>query len=533
MRQAALALTVSVALVTATGLAGAAGAERAGGVAPPIPDGRAVAPSRLGAIGPMAERAGAGAGVRAAGLAARTSRTDQVLRGRLGRGQLPSRVPKAAGLWISSAELARLPMSGEAWARMKAAADGDLGTPTLAALDASHDVKTLAVALVYARTGDVRYRQKAAAAIRAVMGSEKGGLVIMVARSLVDYVIAADLIDLHAYNPALDGQFRDWLSALRHEQFPDGTLISEDEARANNHGTMAGASRLAIAVYLGDGQELARIARVFRGWLGDRAAYAGCKYEHGLVWQADPLHPVAIEPPGAAKLGHSLDGAMPEEMRRGHCGFRWPPCPTDYPWEGLQGAVVQAMILSRQGYDVWDWQDRALLGAVQFLASLQQQYGGWWATGDDTNVPWLINHVYGTRFPTSQPDIGANLGWADWLYGPASPSARPDRVPPKLTVAARRRSRNLRVVTVRASSERCAVRITITYGNRTRSVRRTLTRGERLTLTLRRRPRTKIVIRATDATGNKTIMRRVLRQQRQSARIAGLVSPELAVAPRE
>jgi hypothetical protein len=409
-------------------------------------------------------------------------------------------------------------MSGAAWARMKATADGDLGTPTLAALDASHDVKTLAVALVYARTGDVRYRQKAAAAIRAVMGSEKGGLEIMVARSLADYVIAADLINLHTYDPALDGQFRAWLSALRHEQFRDGTLISEDESAANNHGTMAGASRLAIAVYLGDAQELARTAQVFRGWLGDRAAYAGFEYKHGLSWQADPLHPVAIEPPGAAKMGHSLDGAMPEEMRRGHCGFRWPPCPTDYPWEGLQGAVVQAMILSRQGYDVWNWQDKALLRAVQFLASLQQQYGGWWATGDDTNVPWLINHVYGTRFPTSTPEIGANLGWTDWLYGPASPSARPDRVPPKLRVAVRRRARNLRVVTVRASSERCAVRITITRGTRTRSVRRTLRRGEHLTLHLRGGAQTKIVVRATDASGNTTSVRRVLRRQRHSRR---------------
>src|SRR4051794_41894646 len=70
MRQAALALTVSVALVTATGLAGAAGAERAGGVAP-IPDGRAGAASRLAALGAMAGRGGAGAGVRGVGLCRR------------------------------------------------------------------------------------------------------------------------------------------------------------------------------------------------------------------------------------------------------------------------------------------------------------------------------------------------------------------------------------------------------------------------------------------------------------------------------
>ncbi len=54
---------------------------------------------------------------------------------------------------------------------------------------------------------------------------------------------------------------------------------------------------------------------------------------------------------------------------------------------------------------------------MQFLHSLEQQYGGWWAPGDDTYVPWLVNHVYGTGFPTSPANIGKNMGWTDWMYG--------------------------------------------------------------------------------------------------------------------
>ncbi len=327
----------------------------------------------------------------------------------------PPPPPTTGGLWISAEELAQLPMSGPAWDRMRAAADGDLGTPTLADYNANHDVRTLAVGLVYARTGDARYRQKAAEAIRSAIGKEAGGLVIMLARNLVSYIITADLINLKVYDPPLDGQFRQWISTVRYKQFSDGTLISEHERRANNHGTMPGASRAAIAVYLGDAQELARSAQVFKGWVGDRTAYAGFKYPYGVTWQSDPNNPVAINPVGGVKNGELIDGAMPEEMRRG-CEFQYPPCKTGYPWEGLQGALVHAMILSRQGYDVWNWQDQALLRAVKYLDGLEQRYGGWWAASDDTWVPWMVNRVYGTSYPTSVANIGKNMGWTDWMY---------------------------------------------------------------------------------------------------------------------
>jgi hypothetical protein len=322
-----------------------------------------------------------------------------------------------SGLWISAEELALLPMSGSAWDRMKTAADGDLGTPKIADFNANHDVNTLAVALVYARTGVVRYRQKAADAIMSAIGTEAGGQAVMLGRNLVCYVISADLIDLNSYDPVKDTQFRSWISSVRHTEFSDGSLISNHEERANNHGTMAGCSRVAVAVYLDDAAELARCAQVLKGWVGDRATYADFHYTNDLSWQADPTKPVAINPRSSVKEGHSIDGAMPEEMRRG-CSFQFPPCVTGYPWEGLQGALVQAMIVYRQGYDVWNWEDQAFLRAVQFLDDIDQQYGSWWATGDDTWVPWLINHVYNTNFPTDPANVGKNMGWTDWMYGP-------------------------------------------------------------------------------------------------------------------
>jgi hypothetical protein len=103
-------------------------------------------------------------------------------------------------------------------------------------------------------------------------------------------------------------------------------------------------------------------------------------------------------------------------MRRG-CSFRWPPCHTGYPWGGLEGATVQAELLHRAGYAAWEWQDQALHRAAQFLSNLDQEAGGWWAEGDDEWNPWLINHAYGTRFPTTLPaQPGKNMGWTDWTH---------------------------------------------------------------------------------------------------------------------
>jgi hypothetical protein len=318
---------------------------------------------------------------------------------------------------ITAAEIAAGPMTGPAWIALKASADAPPGPAAIADQDSNHDVATLAAALVAARTGLSEYFAKAQAGIAAAIGTESGGRVLALARNLASYVIAADVIDLRATDPALDARFRSWLAAVRTEVLAGETLVSVHETQATNWGTMAGASRAAADAYLGDTTDLDRTATVFRGWLGDRSAYAGFVYDNDLSWQADPSAPVGVNPPGAVVGGLLVDGATPEDMRRG-CPLTVPPCHTIYAWEGLQGALVQAAILSRHGYDAWNWGDRGLLRASSFLARLDAAYGGWWATGDDSWQPWLINHVYGTSFPATAPaEPGKVMGWTDWLYG--------------------------------------------------------------------------------------------------------------------
>ena len=203
-------------------------------------------------------------------------------------------------------------------------------------------------------------------ALRAAVNTENGGRTLALGRNLPGYVLAADFIDLGAVDPSFEqNTFRPWLRSLLTESLSGRTLVNTHEERPNNWGTHAGASRAAIAAYLGDSAQLARTAQVFRGWLGDRTAYAGFSYGE-LSWQCDTSKPVGINPVGCTKSGISIDGVIPDDMRRGGA-LRWPPASTGYPWEGMQGAVLQAEILRANGYDAWAWSDKALLRAARFL----------------------------------------------------------------------------------------------------------------------------------------------------------------------
>lgn len=330
-------------------------------------------------------------------------------------------VPSAAnrGIWLTDAEIQSLPMSGPAWDALKAQADLPAGTPDLSDQDQMNNVYVLAKALVYVRTGINRYRTEVRDNCMAAIDTEIGGRTLALGRELAAYVIAADLVGL---KPATQEPFfKGWLRRVLIEDLDGKTLQSTHEERPNNWGTMCGASRAAIAVYLDDEAELERTAHIFKGYLGDLSSYSGFEYSD-LSWQADTTRPVGINPLGSTMDGQHVGGAMPEEMARG-CGLQFPPCHTGYPWEALQGAVVQAEILSRHGYDAWNWENQALRRAVQFLYFMHVLYGGWWAEGDDQWVSWLVNAANGSSFPVTFPaPPGKNMAWTDWTHAPPTVS---------------------------------------------------------------------------------------------------------------
>ncbi|MBA3739621.1 MAG: hypothetical protein H0W98_00545 [Chloroflexi bacterium] len=315
------------------------------------------------------------------------------------------------GIIISAAEIQALPMSGAAWDALKRAADGNPGSPNLADRDSRTDVYVLAKALVYARTGTASYRNDVIGALRAVIGTEVGAIHMGVGRGLASYVFAADLIDLRSADPAFEATFRGWLSGLPDRELVDGSLTFVHEQRANNHGLHAGASRAAVAAYLGDTAELARVATVFRGWTGERASYAGFRYQE-LWWQSNPAAPVGINPPGATLNGQNVDGVLPDDQRRTGA-FAWPPSCGGYTHEAMDGSLLTAEILQRAGYPAYAWSSNALLRAEQWLQS-----SGCPPSGDNVwNLP-LLDARYGSHFWNGAVvGPGKNFAWTDWLYG--------------------------------------------------------------------------------------------------------------------
>ena len=170
---------------------------------------------------------------------------------------------------------------------------------------------------------------------------------------------------------------------------------------------------MAIDVYLGNKPDLAKAARVFHGLLGDRASYAGFSYGADLSWQCNPSKPVGINPTAARRDGHNIDGAIPDEMRRG-ASFQWPPASTAYPWEMMQGAVLEAELLQRAGYPAWTWNSKALLRATKFLYSPDRLAGRLERRLAAVADRLPLRDAFRPAAPTH---FGKNFGWTDWLYG--------------------------------------------------------------------------------------------------------------------
>ena len=358
---------------------------------------------------------------------------------------LPALAP-AADLWITDAEIAPLPTSGPAWDNVKSAADNATDSPNLQNLTNNHDVETLAQALVAVRLGlngaGAGYRAAAADKIMSIIGTEGGTSELPIARNTTSYVIAADLIDFKTFRPTSELVFRRWLVDLRYRCFGPYSFYSSSEKRPNNWGTMSSAARLAIALYArkygvpagacvsfgscnlpdaplycsNPNADVTRVATVWKGYLGDRSSYAGFVYGD-LSWQFDASRPVGINPVGASKLGHDIDGVLPDDQRRSG-SFSWPPVKASYVYEALQGAVVTTELLSRAGYDAWSWQDNALLRAFEWLHATQFSDGqGYPAGGDDEWQPHVINFRYHTSFPAPVPARpGKLMGWTDWTH---------------------------------------------------------------------------------------------------------------------
>ena len=109
----------------------------------------------------------------------------------------------------------------------------------------------------------------------------------------------------------------------------------------------------------------------------------------------------------------------------------------------MQGIAAQAELLSRQGYDAWEWQDQAVRRAAEFLFELNERspHEDWAAPDGNQWIPWLLNARYGAGFPTQIPaQPGKSMGFADWTHATpcegdacAAPRGEPKPVVPAAT----------------------------------------------------------------------------------------------------
>ena len=212
-------------------------------------------------------------------------------------------------VWISPQELAELPKSGAAYDAVKAAATGSWGTAKVSDQNSTHDVNTLAGAIISAVNSDAALKTKTYAALASVPGTEAGGRTLALGRNLAAYVCAADISGYR--EPA----FVAWVDAVRKKTLDGMTLIQCQERRGNNWGTMASGALISADAYLGDKTDLARAVKVFKGWLGDRTSYAGFKWG-GIEWQANRTNPVGINAQGSTINGKNVDGVLPDDQRR-------------------------------------------------------------------------------------------------------------------------------------------------------------------------------------------------------------------------
>jgi len=315
-------------------------------------------------------------------------------------------------IWISTDELAELPASGSQWNYLLTKSY-ETNAIDLSVRTNKNNVYTMAEAIVYARTGNEVNRSNVIHDCMAAIGTEAGGDSLALGQTLGAVVMAADLVGLPYEQDLI---FRDWLkTCLTNEMSGGWSLTTRHEARPNFMGTYAGGTRAAIAVYLRDWDELDRVAQVFKGWLGDTNSYNNfTEFGTNLTWQVDQNNPVGINPVGATIQGYSVDGVLPDDQRQGGSfTTNWPPQPVSYVYEALQGVLMQAVILHRAGYDVWEWEDRAILRAYKWLYD-EANYP---ADGYNEWQPFIINHFYETNFPTAYvSSSGKNLPAACWTH---------------------------------------------------------------------------------------------------------------------
>lgn len=320
------------------------------------------------------------------------------------------------GIWISTEEIMRLPMSGPAWGRVLSAANSNWGSVCLYDNNCTHDVNTLAGALVAVRMNDNVMRNKVITGLQAATKSDLSRA-LELSRGLQTYIIAADIIGYH------DVGFENWVRQMLTVDIPGhsgngvlGTALNS----SNNWGGHARASVAAAAIYLNDANYKQKLLTAYKAFIGMPSVGNTLVY-NDTNWHFDPNNKSGVNRIGSVRSGVNISGVLPEDWRRS-AEYKWPPSTSGYMWEGMQGFVVTAVILHRAGMLPFNSGDNAVMRAMDVLyakgeASLNNPIYINSASADDTWIPWVVNYyLKEKRYPTEVANPGKNMGWTDWTH---------------------------------------------------------------------------------------------------------------------
>jgi hypothetical protein len=362
-------------------------------------------------------------------------------------------------IWMSRSEALQCPMAGPLWAAMLDDANSTI-VPDVDNMDDNADARTLAVALVYLRLPNIApyppipgaqtrfwYRDKVIALCDSVANTTLTDPEA-IARNPLGYILAADMINLGQADPTVDAKFRTWISSWL------GAARNLHDTVPANTGLLAGATRIAADIYIGDSMDELDAWDIFEGWLGvGTSPYT--KQQWGgprdyFAWQAEAYPAFSgINRIGTQKvdcLGNlrNVDGALPDDQRRGDCPdttvcplncfsetpgcpptgcqFTWPPMKTNYAYTGLQGVLGQAVIHYRRGRDPWTVPTAtfAVRRAFEWLRDVAAHPVEDFAV-NNTNDLWQ-SYVVNRLYPglglyedlTTAVDPGFQVGYTDW-----------------------------------------------------------------------------------------------------------------------
>lgn len=315
------------------------------------------------------------------------------------------------GIWLSAAQMEKLPASGKAFDEVKAAAMSSWGTANLSDNNSSHDVKTLAGAIYAAKTKDAAMRNKVIEGLKSAMSS-KLARALELSRGLQTYIIAADLI---GYG---DAAFKAFVKDVVYKDIQGHSggkgLFGTAVKSPSNWGGHARASLAAAGVYLKDQAMIDAVVKAHKEFIGETVSGPQSVYT-STGWHFDPNKKAGINRANAG----IFSGVLPEDWRRD--GSLDPKSvksiedmkklSTGYAWEGMQGAVVTAVILHRAGLISISAGENAIARAMDRLYSI-----GNLPSSDDTWVPFVMNYYTGKNYSGGGSTVGKGMGYTNYTH---------------------------------------------------------------------------------------------------------------------